>query len=202
MYKIFINDKPLFLVDNLDDFQPTSSNILIQFQGEEEILKAISSLETDSKITSLAVHGDDVNQIWESFRSQYKMIEAAGGLVQHENGKYLLIYRKGKWDLPKGKLEKSETPNVAALREVEEECGITNVKIEEALPNTYHTYELRGKNILKVSYWFSMSYSGNETPVPQLNEGIEKAEWCNSDDIKQALTNAYSSIQEMLNKVV
>lgn len=198
MYKIFINDKPLLLADNYAEYRATETRLLVNYHGEDDLIYGIQALEGQKAITSVMIFSSDLASLWGAFKSRYKIIEAAGGLVKNTSDDYLLIFRNGKWDLPKGKLEKSETPDVAALREVEEECGITNMKIEAELPNTYHTYELKGKNILKISYWFSMSYSGNEIPEPQLDEGIVKAEWLDSERIRDALTNSYSSVKEML----
>lgn len=198
MYKIFINDKPLFLADNQAEYSANETSLLIDYHGEDDLIYGIQALEERESIASVMIINSDLERLWNAFKSRFKIIEAAGGLVKNENGDYLLIFRNGKWDLPKGKLEKSETTEDAALREVAEECGITNMRIEAELPNTYHTYVLKGKNILKVSFWFAMSYSGDETPSPQLNEGITKVEWLDSEHIKVALTNAYSSVKEML----
>jgi len=140
----------------------------------------------------------DLEALWELFQSQYTIIQASGGLVTNTNGEHLLIFRNGKWDLPKGKLEENEELETAALREVEEECGISNLTIEDKLNSTYHTYQIDGDKILKESQWFAMSFSGSESLTPQLEEGIEKAEWMDRERRHEAQDEAYGAINDVL----
>ncbi|MBC8510392.1 MAG: NUDIX domain-containing protein, partial [Cryomorphaceae bacterium] len=93
---------------------------------------------------------------WEIFCADYSLIEAAGGLVYNDECQLLMIFRNNKWDLPKGKLEQNENIKECAIREVQEECGILGLSILNTLQDTYHTYEINGKKILKRTYWFAM----------------------------------------------
>ena len=128
-----------------------------------------------------------------------KKIEAAGGAVQlRKNHKLLLIFRNGKWDLPKGKLERGESPEEAAIREVKEECGIRSLIITRPLCETYHSYELKGKPVLKKTYWFEMTCQEDEVPVPQTMEGITEARWMDEKEVKKAMENTYPNILEVL----
>lgn len=202
MYKIFINDRPLILTDKKAKYASSAEQIVLDFNNEDDLIKSIYALE-NFKAKSAVIINTDLDFLWKFFKSLYQIIEAAGGLVQNTNGEYLLIFRNGKWDLPKGKLENSEAPDKAALREVEEECGISNMRITSVLPNTYHTYEFKSSTkILKLSHWYAMSYDGNEELVPQLNEGIVKAIWLGRVQIQQKLSNTYSSVREMLEGLV
>ena len=120
-----------------------------------------------------------IDTAWEHFKSQFVEIPAAGGLVRNSEGAFLFIKRLGVWDLPKGKIEKKETPELAAVREVEEECGLSGLQVINQLDSTFHIYRspyLPHPNnlVLKETKWFLMNYSGNEIPVPQVEEDIHE----------------------------
>ncbi|WP_238381695.1 NUDIX hydrolase [Mucilaginibacter pedocola] len=127
-----------------------------------------------------------------------KLVEAAGGLVQHEDGTHLFIYRNEKWDLPKGKLEKGEKTKIAAVREVEEECGIKVAKREDKICKTYHMYEWRGKIVLKKTHWYYMKHKGKAKLVPQIEEGITAVRFFNREQVAAIITNTYPSIIDVL----
>ncbi len=128
------------------------------------------------------------------------MVEAAGGLVFNKDGDILMIFRNGKWDLPKGKLEKEESVEKCAIREVKEECGIDDLQIIKQLIDTYHTYELNDLKILKRTYWFKMRTAYNGQLVPQIQEGITKANWVKRNEIAEKLENSYGNIVQLLSK--
>ncbi|MDC0249565.1 NUDIX domain-containing protein [Flavobacteriales bacterium] len=134
---------------------------------------------------------------WESFCSNYMLIEAAGGLVYNLENQLLMIFRNGKWDLPKGKLEQGENIRQCAIREVEEESGVSDLTIIKRITNTYHTYELKGNPILKRTYWYIMHSDFDGKLVAQIDEGVTKVEWVNEDDIANKLKNSYSNIKEL-----
>ncbi|MBT3622263.1 MAG: NUDIX domain-containing protein [Flavobacteriales bacterium] len=135
---------------------------------------------------------------WENFCDKFTLIQAAGGLVYNYENQLLMIFRNGKWDLPKGKLEEGENIKECAIREVEEECGISGLSISRPLQDTYHVYELNAQKILKRTYWFEMKtdFKGNLTP--QTEEGITKVCWVNKEDIAQKLENSFGNIIELL----
>ena len=134
---------------------------------------------------------------WEEFCASYSIIKAAGGVVYNDENQLLMIFRNGRWDLPKGKLEVDENIKECAIREVEEECGVDNLKIISELKRTYHTYELNGLAILKCTFWFKMHTNYNQELVPQAKEGITKVEWVNKEDIPNKLNNTYGNIKEL-----
>ena len=110
----------------------------------------------------------------------------------------LFIFRNGKWDLPKGKIEANETNELGAVREVEEECGIKISKLKGKIDVTYHTYLLDNKHILKSNHWFLMHADSNQKLIPQAEENIEKVEWKKKDEIDRLLENSYDSIRELM----
>jgi ADP-ribose pyrophosphatase YjhB (NUDIX family) len=134
---------------------------------------------------------------WEGFCAQYMLIEAAGGLVYNLDNQLLMIFRNGKWDLPKGKLESGENISQCAMREVEEECGVEELSIVKKLKSTYHTYKLNGKAILKRTYWFKMNSNYKSKLTPQLEEGITKVEWVSLSEVPLKLENSYGNIKEL-----
>ena len=130
--------------------------------------------------------------------NDHKFIEAAGGIVEKDE-KYLFIKRHDLWDIPKGKLEKGEDVEAGAVREIEEECGLVGPKIIEHLVNTWHTYEFKGKKVLKKTFWFHLeSNEMNENLVPQLEESITEVKYFEQKEFKTILSNTYDSIKDVI----
>lgn len=193
MYKVFISDKPLNIQENTQCV--TGEGVKI-FVGTRRMSEAIEYLEFD-KADEVFLLGN-VEELWQELNNRYTLIEAAGGVVKNEEGQILFIYRLDKWDLPKGKIDEGETKEVAAVREVEEECGISGLGIVRELEPTYHTYEMKGRKILKRTYWFEMKTSDNSPLVAQAEENIETAVWVDDSDISTQLANTYNSIRQVL----
>lgn len=140
----------------------------------------------------------DVEASWQSFCEQFEFVQAAGGLVTREDGKMMFIFRNGKWDLPKGKVELGESLEEGALREVEEECGISQLTLGELLITTWHTYIQKGEQMLKATAWYKMLYHGNTTPKPQLEEGITEVRWLSKEETDIVKANTYPSVLDVL----
>ena len=178
MYKVFVNEKKLTLSKYPEDIEKN-----LRFEGFATLEIAVDLLENTS-CPEMNVYGENIEEIWEDFTHMFKVIEAAGGLVKNKNNELLFIRRMGKWDLPKGKIEKGESLEQAALREVEEETGLKELILEEFLNNTFHIYtERNGEKILKTTYWFKMTYVGNSQPIPQKEEGISEVSFKNEEMI-------------------
>jgi len=137
----------------------------------------------------------DLNKLLNDFKTYFKYIEAAGGLVKNNRGELLVIHRLGVPDLPKGKIEKGETPIQAAIREVEEECGISNLIVLEKAQSSYHIYSHKGKWVLKKTFWFHMKYEGSEPLMPQTEEDITSVEWCNAANLSNFKLKTYDSLR-------
>ncbi|KIA88853.1 NUDIX hydrolase [Kaistella jeonii] len=195
MYKVFVNEKKLTLSKYPEDIQKN-----LRFEGFATLEIAVDLLENTS-CPEMNVYGENIDEIWEDFTHMFKVIEAAGGLVKNKKDELLFIRRMGKWDLPKGKIEKDESLEQAALREVEEETGLKELILEEFLNNTFHIYtERNGEKILKTTYWFKMTYVGNEKPIPQKEEGISEVTWKNEEMInKEVLPMTFQNIKLVLN---
>lgn len=134
----------------------------------------------------------------ENFKSDYHVIKAAGGAVTDDEGRILLIFRKGKWDLPKGKLEGSEPIELCADREIKEETGLTELELRRPLITTYHTYTEKGKSILKETRWFLFDAPGKQKLQPQTEEEILKVEWVEQEKLNQYMNNTYRLIKDVL----
>ncbi|MFK8059006.1 MAG: NUDIX hydrolase [Polaribacter sp.] len=189
MYKVFVNDKLINIISSkqIENNFPVFNFKEIIF---DEILQKLKSKE----IKELNLHSTDLENDWKLFCSHLKVIPAAGGLVLNQKKEVLFIYRNNIWDLPKGWIEKGETIETAAIREVEEECGIFNLKLIQPLVTTYHIYEHKGIN-LKETHWFLMTSDYEKELKPQLEEGITQVSFKNDIEISEALRNSYANIK-------
>lgn len=162
-----------------------------------DFLTFYKKLSKGSKGRYLVLTGDP-KAAFQQLKSKCLLIKAAGGLVKNSAGDYLFIFRNKKWDLPKGKVEKKEKMKDAALREVEEECGVKIQNNKEKLCKTYHVYELGNKVVLKKTNWYAMTVKGQPKLVPQKEEGITKAGWFGKDELDPILKNTYLLIFDVL----
>ena len=145
------------------------------------------------------IFSEDFSLLEEKLRDEYRLIKAAGGLVLNDNKESLFIFRRGIWDLPKGKLDEGETIDACAIREVEEETGISNTLMDKFLLNTYHFYEENGQSILKETCWYLMNSPGIQVLVPQAEEQITAIKWAGADSIIEILSESYPMIREVFN---
>lgn len=190
MYKVFVNDKPLFLTNEIvkeTDFQ--------LFLLESVDIKQVIVKMFQNKIPKAFLYYPDEKEIMKKLKAKIPVVKAGGGLVYNNNGEVLFIFRNGKWDLPKGGIEKREEIDETAIREVEEETGVTGLKIVQKLQKTYHVFKRNGRYKLKVTHWFEMKTNFDGIPQGQIEEGIEKVAWLKPDEIKEALKNSYENIK-------
>ena len=153
--------------------------------------------ETAKSVAFVSPTDEESERLFAEFGAQFVPIEAGGGLVKAPRGEVLMIYRNGRWDLPKGKLEPGEQIAECAVREVEEECGITGLQLGKLLTRTYHLYELHGKWILKRTSWYAMTNDGAGELTPQIEEGITDIRWIAPDNIHFYVENTYATIREV-----
>jgi len=199
MYRIFINDNALILSSSQTVLSTDKLAEIQQYSCTSCMTSAISKLE-NGLCKSLVLQGDDVEIMWQEFCSRYEIIEAAGGVVVNPNGEVLWIRRNEKWDLPKGKVEIGENVEDTAVREVEEECAVSDIDRGELFGLTYHTYFHKGENILKKSYWYAMSCPSEQELKPQLEEGITEVVWADKQKHLIYLQDTYTSIVELLKR--
>jgi ADP-ribose pyrophosphatase YjhB (NUDIX family) len=199
MHTVFVNDKPLSFVDSYqgEAWKGNTASIFVA-EADMQVEDAVNALEETKNHPGIVYMSVNPDISWQLFISYCELSEAAGGLVKNQKGENLIIFRHGKWDLPKGKLEYDETPAVAALREVREECGAERLEIVKSLDKTFHTYYIKKKRILKKTHWFLMK-SEDEKLIPQTDEDIEQAVWMTNEEVKKKVfMNTYASIKELL----
>lgn len=219
---VFIDDRPIRLVgrkaaDQLDSF----SHYDLVLDARLELLKENSlrghllilnaTPATIEKLNTLLQSGDvsnllsvtlvciDKDAVEERFKSMYKVVKAAGGVV-FKGDKLLLMFRRGVWDLPKGKLDDGESSRKGAVREVEEETRV-RVELNERICTTWHTYTLNGSRILKRTKWYRMTCKDDRKMAPQKEEDIEKLAWLDRKQVRLTLTNSFSSIRFVIEAV-
>lgn len=202
MVKVFYSNKTIYLTSNLMDYHQKEDTVLVRIHSLDELQLMHDELIDKNQFTEVYFYHENEKLLLSSFSLRYKVIEAAGGLVKNKNGEYLFIFRNGKWDLPKGKLEKKETIKDAAIREVEEECGVGKLKIVKELESTYHIYQIEGKSILKRTYWFDMICGDESKLIPQTEEGITEVKWISKNKLEEVYSNTFESIKEVLKSII
>lgn len=190
MYKVFVNDKPLFLTNQIVKETDFKFFLLESIDIEQLIVNYFQH-----KIHKAYLYHPDEKEIIKKLKEKIPVNKAGGGLVYNKKGEVLFILRNGKWDLPKGGLNKYEEIEDAAKREVEEETGVSNLKITKKLQKTYHIFKRNGKYKLKITQWYEMHTDFEGPLVGQEEEGIEKVAWLNPEEIESALKNSYENIK-------
>ena len=199
--KIYFDDKPLFLCDNVDAIlQPYIHHddaVFIDELNLHTVKSMIHEMQKTSVHAGVFFH-KDLKELKDAFFKKFTLVKAAGGFVLNENNEVLIMFRRGKWDLPKGKMDKNETFEECAIRETEEETGLQNIKLIAPLITTYHTYHEGSKYVLKETRWFTMKVSSKQKLLPQAAEQITKLEWVGKNDLKKYLQNSFPSMNDVL----
>jgi len=198
MYKIYINQNVL-VISQLDNF---SQEVLHNASNNSEsAVLTISKEEIINIIGQKNIICANPTAVFNQLKQQFTLINAAGGLVKNSQSEYLFIFRRGKWDLPKGKLDEGEDFETAAIREVQEECGITHIELGDLYHLSYHIYEENNDWILKQTNWYLMK-SEEKNLIPQLEEGITQTAWLPTSQFEKVRENTYASIDEIISKLL
>lgn len=198
---IYFEDKPVFLCDEItkeiDEYHHHPDAVFI----DELSTAAINSLLHEIKKAQFhagIIYDKDFAKLKANFFKHFHLITAAGGLVKNEKDEILMIFRREKWDLPKGKLDEGETLEDCAKREVEEETGLQKLRLIKPIKVTYHTYVQFGKHNLKETHWYLMKARGNQNLVPQTEEEISKIIWAKKEALQPYLANTFPTIEMVL----
>lgn len=202
IYKIYINEVEVILKPSVDitlEDTVASGSVVVKYTGNKKhLLDYINILEKSIKSEKLIIHFDDFIKLKSDFKSHFSEIEAAGGLVFNDKHEFLFIYRRGSWDLPKGKIEADESKKKATIREIEEETGLKKLLVHDKLMVTRHTYRSNvGKRIIKKTHWYLVS-TIKQALIPQATEDIEKAVWMTMSRFFSKKRQVYPNILEVL----
>lgn len=204
MYEVFYNRCRLVFqdVNAAKDYENDAANVVNTHK--EQLHEVVNLFLTGEKSHELIL--GDIKQLWAWFLEMFQLMPTAGGVVKCDDN-YLFIYRLGKWDLPKGKIEKGETPVETALREVAEETGLEKLNVVKPLPSTWHVYYSKynkpeDKPILKETRWFLMQAPQKQALTPQFDEGIEEARWFKPTEFSVVLENTYDNLKGLIEFVM
>ena len=199
--KIYFDDKPVYLcneiTNELKEILHHPDAIFIDEVSGPAIKSLLHEIKKEAFHAGVLIN-NDLDHLKKEFFKQFEVIEAAGGIVQNDLKQILFIYRLNKWDLPKGKVEKGENFEQTALREVEEETGVTHLQLKNKIGCTFHTYNAFGKHFIKTTHWYHMTCSGEQLLVPQTEEHITALHWINTKDMAKPLENTYASIRDIV----
>lgn len=201
--KIYFDDKPLFLAREMDSvlepFAHHDDAVLIDEFSTPGVNSMLHEMRQPKVHAGIFLHAD-LNELKKAFWKKFTVLQAGGGLVLNSSGEILMMFRRGKWDLPKGKRDEGESIEDCAIREIKEETGLKELIMQSPLLTTYHTYDLNGKHILKETYWFKLSAPDNQPLIPQAEEQISALEWVAPHRLPEHMKNSFPSIEDVLRK--
>ncbi len=204
MYKIYINERPLILVSSEDlkliDHNVPNTLINHHSGNPKHLVNYVDMMEKGQHHGQIILFNEDVKFLYSAFKRLFKPIKAAGGLVKNNQEEYLWIYRRKKWDLPKGKIDRGEAKREAAVREVMEETGISDIEIGNKICKTYHTYKSNKARLLKITHWYHMKAPAQDL-IPQLEEDIELAQWIPASKSDKYIPKSYLNIKEVFDNL-
>jgi 8-oxo-dGTP pyrophosphatase MutT (NUDIX family) len=200
--KIYFDDKPVFLCTELtvelNEILHHPDAVFVDEFSANAIKSLLHEIVKPQFHAGVVLH-NKLNELKKAFFKNFTPIEAAGGIVQNESNQLLFIKRLGKWDLPKGKIEKGEKEDAAAIREIEEETGVKNLTLKNKIGETYHTYTAFGKHFVKTTHWYYLTCANEQQLIPQTEEDITAIQWVDKTDMLTQLNNTYPSIKDILN---
>ena len=205
MYEVFFNDRKIIIAAQGEITLNKSAQIVENLQTTEQIKEWFLQFTTNNNPADILIITSQQKFFKHLFQPAFTALPAAGGVVIR-NGKILFIFRNKKWDLPKGKIDDGEINREAAVREVEEECGITGHKIIRQLPSSFHIYKSpykksKGEWIFKETFWYEMEYLGIKNGTPQTEENITEIKWFGIDELSVVLENTYSNLKNIIHSV-
>jgi 8-oxo-dGTP pyrophosphatase MutT (NUDIX family) len=173
--------------------------VLYTLPDQHTIESTLQALET-GKLPAAIFINPDTDAMLETVKGYFSILVAAGGLITNQEEEILLMFRRGKWDLPKGKQDEGENLEACALREVEEETGLHSITLEHKITETLHFYTYKEKKILKHTYWYKMKFTGTELTIPQIEEDIVDIQWVKPEHLSKYLKFSYQNITDVFEK--
>ncbi|HRQ52173.1 MAG TPA: NUDIX domain-containing protein [Agriterribacter sp.] len=199
--KIYFGDKPVFICDEI-----TPAIAVYRRHPDTIFIDEMSKPAINALLHEIAKPGfhagilftTDMEQCNKLFRKHFSVVQAAGGLIENEKKEILMIFRRGKWDLPKGKSDEGETLEECAVREVKEETGLKNIQLKKFIITTFHTYNEPGRHILKECHWYSMEAGASQALKPQTEEDIQQIAWVKPAELGEKLGNTFPSVKDVI----
>lgn len=190
---------PVVITNDPSSAKRSAHEVMVINADNNGTLKTtIDDIEAQTTYRETFLISQDPDGIFNMIKTLFQPVQAAGGIVRSPQGAILLIFRHGKWDLPKGKIEKGESIAEAAEREVKEECGIKALLNNGFYGTSYHTYWQHNQRMLKITYWYDMACSDPENINPQTEEGIETIRWMDTQGVERAMSNTYPNLYPIL----
>ncbi|WP_160715689.1 NUDIX hydrolase [Chitinophaga solisilvae] len=194
---IYLNEHPLIISENIDAIPSNVAGAKIYTNPDtQKIEKVLEKMETGKREAAIFLT-DDVRQLFKKVALHFTVLVAGGGLITNTAGEVLLMFRRGKWDLPKGKQDPGEDLETCAIREVAEETGLHSITLQHKITETFHYYPMKSKKVLKHTHWYRMQFTGTELTVPQIEEDIQDIQWVKPENIEKYLKYSYENIREV-----
>ena len=197
MHKIYLEKRCIVICTPDEPALSDPNSIELQLGSASDISSLVDMFETSGSLSRVYIPTDDIEATYRCFCSEFKEVNAAGGLVSNRRGDVLLIRRNDLWDLPKGHQQAGEDISVTALREVQEETGVKRLELRDLICVTDHCYRRNDIWHLKHTWWYDMLYTDPVDLTPQREEDITKAAWVARSGLSPYLKNTYPSIVEV-----
>lgn len=197
---IYINERPLVIAGEQDVLPVGYEDSFTLFSPEEDAIDHIIDQLDKNELPKAVFRHSNPLSLFRQVKDHFTVFEAAGGVISNPEKEVLLMFRRGKWDLPKGKLDDGETLEACALREVQEETGLHNVHLDGKITETFHYYPWKNKKVLKHSHWYRMQFTGTELTIPQIEEDILDIQWIRPENLGKYMQYSYQNIIDVLLK--
>jgi ADP-ribose pyrophosphatase YjhB (NUDIX family) len=199
-YEIFINSCPLIISRQSENDYP--GIIKADISRRSDYRKIVSEIERQPDHPGILIVHPDIDEVFFRISKIFQWMQAAGGVVFNPENDLLLIYRYKKWDLPKGKMEENENAEETAVREVKEECGVSDIELIREIEKTYHAFKVGRKRILKETIWYEMICQDPQAIMPQIEESIEELKWMKKNEVIEAMQNTYPNVKALVEKII
>ncbi|MBC9915241.1 NUDIX hydrolase [Chitinophaga varians] len=194
---IYLNERPLIISGSEQNIPADINGAKVYLNPDtEKIEKVLQKMEEGKKEAAVFIT-EDVKQLFKKVSLHFTVLVAAGGLITNPDGEILMMFRRGKWDLPKGKQDPGEDLETCAVREVAEETGLHTIALTHKITETFHYYPMKTKKVLKHTHWYRMQFTGTELTVPQIEEDIQDIEWVKPQNLEKYLKYSYENIREV-----
>lgn len=200
IFTIYLNERPLILCPRQRDIPTEYKDAPVCPNPDAAAISQTLQALENGEIASAVFVQADTQRLLETIKRHFKVLVAAGGLITNPEGEILLMFRRGKWDLPKGKQDEGESLEECAVREVREETGLQQINLTGKITETFHYYPLKEKKVLKHTYWYRMQFTGTELTVPQIEEDIMDIQWIKPENLSKYLKFSYKNIEDVFLK--